>query len=414
MEETQKKNLIEQLNTANAAYYNGEEIMSNKEWDRLFNELKNLEDLTGIIFPDSPTQHVGAPIIKGLAESVHEFPALSLDKTQDMNDYINMFEKLMRPSNHNVVLMWKMDGSTVQATYTHGRLQKLVTRGDGEVGHLITHNAHNIHGLPINIPYTGKLVVRGEVVMSYREFNRIQMEDGGIQNNQKDYTYQQLQLVIEPIKDWRIIAEGNVNSITNFQHWEVLPVYAHAANGDPFAFSWDGRAVGSTTVSEYGYKENFLTTNIYSDYSKQLESGHYFKVMGGFNAELMKTRSLTATGDGLITPSVPTISTTTTNPRVGGGYAHWSTAGFFGRLNYNYKERYMVEANVRYDGTSRFVGDERWGVFPSFSLGWNIAREDFFTDFTDEVSTLKLRGSWGQLGNMNTKAWYPFYQSMPV
>lgn len=97
MEETQIKNLIEQLNTANAAYYNGEEIMSNKEWDRLFNELKNLEDLTGIIFPDSPTQHVGAPIIKGLAESVHEFPALSLDKTQDMNDYINMFEKLMAP-----------------------------------------------------------------------------------------------------------------------------------------------------------------------------------------------------------------------------------------------------------------------------------------------------------------------------
>lgn len=186
MEETQIKNLIEQLNTANAAYYNGEEIMSNKEWDRLFNELKNLEDLTGIIFPDSPTQHVGAPIIKGLAESVHEFPALSLDKTQDMNDYINMFEKLMRPSNHNVVLMWKMDGSTVQATYTHGRLQKLVTRGDGEVGHLITHNAHNIHGLPINIPYTGKLVVRGEVVMSYREFNRIQMEDGGIYKNARN------------------------------------------------------------------------------------------------------------------------------------------------------------------------------------------------------------------------------------
>ena len=106
MEETQIKNLIEQLNTANAAYYNGEEIMSNKEWDRLFNELKNLEDLTGIIFPDSPTQHVGAPIIKGLAESVHEFPALSLDKTQDMNDYINMFEKLMRPSNHNVENGW--------------------------------------------------------------------------------------------------------------------------------------------------------------------------------------------------------------------------------------------------------------------------------------------------------------------
>lgn len=249
----------------------------------------------------------------------------------------------------------------------------------------------------------------------YMEGNEIiQMEDGGIQNNQKDYAYQQLQLVIEPIKNWKIYAEGNINTITNFQHWEVLPVYAHDVNGDQFAFSWDGRAVGSTTVNEYGYKENFMTTNIYSDYFKQFDNGHFIKVMGGFNAELMKTRSLSAQGDGLITPSVPTVGTTTTNPTVGGGYAHWSTAGFFGRLNYNYKERYLVEANVRYDGTSRFVGDERWGVFPSFSLGWNIAREDFFADYTDQISTLKLRGSWGQLGNMNTKLWYPFYQSMNV
>ncbi len=249
----------------------------------------------------------------------------------------------------------------------------------------------------------------------YMEGNEvIQMEDGGIQKNQKDYSYQQLQLVIEPIKDWKIYAEGNLNTITNFQHWEVLPVYAHDVNGDQYAFSWDGRAVGSTTVNEYGYKENFMTTNIYSDYFKQFDNGHFIKVMGGFNAEVMKTRSLSAQGDGLITPSVPTVNTTTTNPSVGGGYAHWSTAGFFGRLNYNYKERYLVEANVRYDGTSRFVGDERWGVFPSFSLGWNIAREDFFADYTDKVSTLKLRGSWGQLGNMNTKLWYPFYQSMSV
>lgn len=249
----------------------------------------------------------------------------------------------------------------------------------------------------------------------YMEGNEvIQMEDGGIQKNQKDYSYQQLQLVIEPIKDWKIYAEGNLNTITNFQHWEVLPVYAHDVNGDQYAFSWDGRAVGSTTVNEYGYKENFMTTNIYSDYFKQFDNGHFIKVMGGFNAEVMKTRSLSAQGDGLITPSVPTVNTTTTNPSVGGGYAHWSTAGFFGRLNYNYKERYLVEANVRYDGTSRFVGDERWGVFPSFSLGWNIAREDFFADYTDKVSTLKLRGSWGQLGNMNTNNWYPFYQSMSV
>ncbi|HAC20884.1 MAG TPA: SusC/RagA family protein, partial [Porphyromonadaceae bacterium] len=86
---------------------------------------------------------------------------------------------------------------------------------------------------------------------------------------------------------------------------------------------------------------------------------------------------------------------------------------FFGRINYNYKERYMVELNGRYDGTSRFVGDKRWNFFPSFSAGWNIAREDFWQSYEDVVSTLKLRGSWGELGNQNMSSWYPFYQTMP-
>ena len=242
----------------------------------------------------------------------------------------------------------------------------------------------------------------------------IQLEDGGVDKSEKDWMYQQAQLIIEPIEDWRIVADGNLQTITRFNHWDKLPVFYHDAAGNEIPLSWDGGAKGLSTVSEYGYKETFLTSNIYTDYFKELDGGHFFKAMLGFNAELMKTRSLSASRDGLISPTVPTISTTTTNPQVGGGYAHWSTVGFFGRLNYNYKERYMAEANVRYDGTSRFIGDQCWGVFPSFSAGWNIAKEAFFEDLAADISTLKIRGSWGQLGNMNTKAWYPFYQSMPT
>ena len=242
----------------------------------------------------------------------------------------------------------------------------------------------------------------------------IQMEEGGRDNSEKDWMYQQAQLIIEPIDDWRIVADGNLQTITRFNHWDQLPVFYHDANGQEVPFSWNGGASDLSAVSESGYKETFLTTNIYTDYFKEFENGHYFKAMAGFNAEVMNTRNLTAVRDGLISPSVPTINTTTTNPRVGGGYAHWSTVGFFGRLNYNYKERYMAEANVRYDGTSRFIGDQRWGIFPSFSAGWNIAKEEFFEDLDIDISTFKLRGSWGQLGNMNTKAWYPFYQSMPT
>lgn len=242
----------------------------------------------------------------------------------------------------------------------------------------------------------------------------LQMKDGGRNREQKDELYNQIQFIFEPIKNWRIYTEGNIRTLNKFEHWDVLPIYGHDVKGDPFLASWDGRAAGQTQIYENAYKENFLTTNIYTDYTKDLESGHNFKVMGGFNAEVMKTRNVWGQKDGLISPEVPTLNTATQNQKTGGGYAEWAVAGFFGRLNYNYKDRYMAEVNLRYDGSSRFLSDKRWTVFPSFSVGWNIAQEDFFGSLSDHISTLKLRGSWGQLGNMNTDAWYPFFQSMPI
>ena len=248
-----------------------------------------------------------------------------------------------------------------------------------------------------------------------------QMENGGKQNSQKDFYTNQLQLVFEPIKNWKINLDGSVRTTTQYQHWEVLPVYAYNVAGDPYYTVWDmgygSYAAGSSRVNEYSWKENYYTTNIYSDYFKQFDNGHYFKVMAGFNAELYKTRNITAEKNTLITPGVPTINTATDDPQAYGGYADNSVAGFFARVNWSYKDRYMFEANGRYDGSSRFVGKERWGFFPSFSAGWNIAREPFMESFAEKINmgSLKLRASWGQLGNTNTNdAWYPFYQTMPV
>ena len=248
----------------------------------------------------------------------------------------------------------------------------------------------------------------------------IQLEDGGRQINQKDLFTQQLQLTFEPIKNWKIYVEGSLRVTANNQHWEVLPVYQHDVDGNPVGMTWDAGVgsypVGGSKVSEYAYKENYYSTNIYSDYFKQLDNGHYFKAMVGFNAELYKDRSVSADKSTLITPSVPTINTAVGEPSVAGGYRHTSVAGFFARLNWNYKDRYMLEANGRYDGSSRFIGDKRWGFFPSFSGGWNIAREAFFEETANKlkIGTLKLRASWGQLGNTNTnEAWYPFYQTLP-
>ncbi len=134
--------------------------------------------------------------------------------------------------------------------------------------------------------------------------------------------------------------------------------------------------------------------------------------MGGFQSELYKSREIKASKDNVQSTEVPTLNTTEKNPQNSGGYAHWSTAGFFGRVNYDYQGRYLAEVNMRYDGTSRFLEDERWNVFPSFSLGWNVARENFFEDYIDVVNTLKFRGSWGELGNQNTDNYYPFYRTI--
>lgn len=167
--ESRIKELVTLLNKASDAYYNtGNEIMSNKEYDALYDELVKLESESGIILSDSPTQRVGYEVVSALKKERHEFPALSLDKTKDINE----FPLIFNTRDKIAVVMWKMDGSTLQVTYDNGRLIKAVTRGNGEVGSNVTHNAPYIKGLPMTIPCKGHVVVRGEVVMTYSEFRQ--------------------------------------------------------------------------------------------------------------------------------------------------------------------------------------------------------------------------------------------------
>ena len=249
-----------------------------------------------------------------------------------------------------------------------------------------------------------------------RDMEIVQLEDGGKQTSQKNWYTQQFQAVFEPVKDWRIVAEGSMRTYIRKQHWAVLPIYAYDVNNEPYLLSWNGGAAGYSEVQDSREDEDYFSTNIYSDFTKTL-GDHYFKVMGGFNAELYRPSGLTGFGTDLISPEVPSLGLTQDNKKASAWQRERAIAGFFGRVNYSYKERYMLEANLRYDGSSRFIGDKRWGLFPSFSAGWNIARETFFEPLTKVVGTLKLRGSWGQLGNNNTDntdAWYPFYQNMPT
>ncbi len=234
-----------------------------------------------------------------------------------------------------------------------------------------------------------------------------QLTEGGRYKTQDDQLTQQLRLVVSPIKNMNINAELNYRIGNNFYHTDWLTTYAYDVDGNPFVYD-----NATSSVREYAYKSNFFNTNIFADYSKELESGHNFKGMVGFQSELYKDRSITASKDIVQSIEHPTLNTAEKNPQNSGGYGHWATAGFFGRLNYDYMGKYLAEVNLRYDGTSRFLKDERWNLFPSFSLGWNIARESFFENYVDKISTLKIRASWGELGNQNTDNWYPFYRTI--
>lgn len=170
--------LIDELNKACSAYYNqGIEIMSNFRYDSKIKELEELEQRSGFRYDDSPTNKVGSPIptkVSVLGKVKHEFPAKSLDKTKDIDKLIEVFEEAQGLyKTDKVVLMWKLDGSTIQLTYQDGKLVSAATRGNGEVGQNITHNAPYIKGIPTRISAKGRLTVRGEGTMSYLEFERI-------------------------------------------------------------------------------------------------------------------------------------------------------------------------------------------------------------------------------------------------
>ena len=166
-EKIRLESLRDELSQAASAYYNGTQSnMTDHEYDEKLKELAALEEAAGVSKSNRFSTEVGADVKAGLPKVEHEYPAKSLDKTKNLDAFLKAFP-------NRSVLMWKMDGSTGQATYINGKLSLLATRGNGEVGQVITDKAPYIKHLPTEIPYTGKLVVRGELVMSYDEFSRI-------------------------------------------------------------------------------------------------------------------------------------------------------------------------------------------------------------------------------------------------
>lgn len=165
---TRMKELVELLNKAGKAYYQEDrEIMSNFEYDKLYDELQALEQTLGTVMANSPTISVGYESVDELPKEPHASPMLSLDKTKDVETLREFI------GQQRTLLSWKMDGLTIVLTYRDGRLFKAVTRGNGSVGEVITNNARTFVNLPLQIPYRGELVLRGEAIITYSDFARI-------------------------------------------------------------------------------------------------------------------------------------------------------------------------------------------------------------------------------------------------
>ena len=165
------KELIQIVNEAGKAYYQEDrEIMSNYEYDALYDELAALEKETGVVFAGSPTQNVGYQVLSELPKEAHDRPMLSLNKTKSVDELREWL------GDQKGLLSWKMDGLTVVLTYENGTLSKAVTRGNGEIGEVITNNAKMFVNVPLRIAYQGQLVLRGEAVIRYSDFERINEE----------------------------------------------------------------------------------------------------------------------------------------------------------------------------------------------------------------------------------------------
>ena len=189
------KYLVDILNQAGKAYYaEDREIMSNFEYDALYDELVSLEEETGIVLSNSPTVNVGYEAVDELPKERHESPMLSLDKTKDRAELQNWLQ------GNPAILSWKLDGLTIVLTYIDGKLAKAVTRGNGEVGEVITNNARTFVNLPVTIPFKGELVLRGEAVISYSDFEKINSE---IEDEEAKY------------KNPRNLCSGSVRQLNN-------------------------------------------------------------------------------------------------------------------------------------------------------------------------------------------------------
>lgn len=211
----------------------------------------------------------------------------------------------------------------------------------------------------------------------------------------------------EPIKNWKINVDYSFNNQSTYYQDHSAYVYSWNVDGTKYNI---GPSVNS--VGEGGISNNYNTLNLYSSYVKNI-SKHHFKILAGSQIEVFKSFDVSGSRSDLITDDLPSISTATGTQYAYDALSQYATVGTFGRFNYDYDEKYLIEINGRYDGSSRFRQGSRYGFFPSVSVGYNLARGSYWNSLKNTINEFKLRASYGSLGNQNVPN-YQYLATIPI
>lgn len=295
-------------------------------------------------------------------------------------------------------------------------------QGDGSVENTIAYNnAHALACFPMKNPdgswlYKTPLIANGYGVGNGRH---ILVGEGSHRNVERNSDFSNTtRLVITPIKQLKLTADftyrqyqaRNTSRSNNLWYREYpdaeLTSYATGA--------------GANRLDEAVNTSQYYSANAFANYEDTYAGKHHLSATAGFNYETWRSKNVSGYGENLLSTNLDDLNLVGQNSAgevitgVAGGQNQYALAGVFARVNYDYKGRYLAEVSGRYDGTSRFASDSRWGVFPSGSIGWRVSEEEFFAPLRSVVDNLKLRGSFGSLGNQNVSSYYTFLRLVSV
>jgi len=341
-----------------------------------------------IYFGSSVNQKHDFSLSGGSKTASYYFSAGHLDQSSVLNFGTDTYSRdnLLGKFDLNITDWWKFSWETRFSKTA--RVKPAMTR-EGDYSFMFRHISRAYPTTPLTDGF-GHYITETHIPS---------IEDAGNNyNNQSDF-WNNLKTEIKIIKGWKINADFAYNfSLGAIENIEKT-IYKYALDQSRYP-------MGETQpnfIEKTNNTKNYWTTNIYSTYDFEINSDHNFLLMAGMQFEHEKYSSLYGKKSDMIVQDVPSFQTSTGVALLSEFLSQKATQGYFSRFTYNYKEKYLLEANARYDGSYVFKKGKRWGFFPSFSAGWNVHQERFWANITKYINTLKIRGSWGQLGNQNVQ-----------